>query len=84
MFSLHSIVWAGRLYVAEKLRALAEVIHEDVTYRMPGLNMIMVRGVGVKVIEGGSRQTPGCPLFYRSEDYDKAFTPEGDYYDFDG
>lgn len=79
---LHSAAWAARLEIARGLRRLADWVHEDDEYRLPGLHMVMVKGKGAQVIWGRGNSI-GCPLFYRSDEYDKAFTPEGHYYEFD-
>ena len=77
---LNSAVWVARQGVADWLRKVAGKIAEDQTYRMPGLVARNVRGKGLRVSWRDSG-APGFDLFYRAEDYDKSFTPEGHYYD---
>ena len=72
--------WPVRKFVADKLRAVAGKIAEDTTYRSPGLVARFVRGMGIQV-SWKDTGAPGFPLYYHEDDYDKAFTPEGDYYD---
>lgn len=72
--------WGVRSAVANGLRKVAGKIAEDTTYRMPGLVARFVEGKGIQV-SWKSTGAPGFDLFYREDEYDKAFTPEGEAYD---
>lgn len=82
MFSPHSIIWAARLYLADKIRKVADVVHEDIRYRVLPYNLVHTKD-GPKVIYDSDGRAPGMRLLYASEDYDLSYTPEGDYYEFD-
>lgn len=77
---LHRSVWATRRVIAKSLRKLANKVHDDTTWRTPGLVLRHVRGLGPRV-SWQSDGAPGVLLWYMENEYDKSWTPEGDYYD---